>query len=81
MSETHSDSNISSVRKLGEPISIKEFPVSVFRLLRNPAFICVSIGHAFTGLVTFGLATFLPKYLQNMYDLTASRAAMIAGMC
>ena len=81
VSETHNDSNISPVRKLGDPINIKQFPVSIFRLLQNPAFMCVSIGHAFTGLVSLGLATFLPKYLQNTFDLTASRAAIVAGRC
>lgn len=40
---------------------------------------CVTLGFAFSGLVTLGLATFLPKYLQNMYDLTAAKAAMAAG--
>ena len=80
VSETHGDS-ISPVRQLGEPITVRQFPSSALRLLRNPAFMCVTLGHAFSGLVTIALATFIPKYLQNMFHLTAARSAMLSGKC
>lgn len=50
------------------------------RLLRNPAFVCVAFGGAFIGLVTVSIATFLPKYIQSIYGVTASAAATYAGI-
>ncbi|XP_052777045.1 solute carrier organic anion transporter family member 4C1-like [Mya arenaria] len=63
-----------------DDISVRQFPVLLCRLLHNPAFVCVAFGGAFMGLVTVSVATFLPKYIQNIYGTTASAAATYAGL-
>lgn len=75
-SETHNDGE---PKRLDNNISVRHFPALLCRLLRNPAFMCVAFAGAFMGLVTIAMATFLPKYIQNIYGTTASAAATYAG--
>jgi len=70
---------MSLTKRPGDVISVRQFPVLLWRLLRNPTFMCVSFASAFMGLVTVSVATFLPKYIQNIYGTTASAAATYAG--
>ena len=52
---------------------------SIQNLLRNPTFLFVTLaGTLDTGLVV-GLTTFGPKYLQSMYSVTPTQAAMYFG--
>jgi organic anion transporter 4C len=76
ISETHDNGED---KKLDGTLSISKFPVLLCRLLKNPAFMCVAFAGAFMGLVTISMATFLPKYIQNIYGTTASAAATYAG--
>ncbi|XP_060562690.1 solute carrier organic anion transporter family member 4C1-like [Ruditapes philippinarum] len=77
ISETHDNGED---KKLDGTLSISKFPVLLCRLLKNPAFMCVAFAGAFMGLVTISMATFLPKYIQNIYGTTASAAATYAGL-
>ncbi|XP_045158609.2 solute carrier organic anion transporter family member 4C1-like isoform X2 [Mercenaria mercenaria] len=77
VSETHNDGES---KRLDGTHSIRQFPILLCRLLRNPAFLCVAFAGAFMGLVTISMATFLPKYIQNIYGTTASSAATYAGL-
>lgn len=77
VSETHNDGE---TKRLDNSISVRQFPALLCRLLRNPAFMCVAFAGAFMGLVTIAMATFLPKYIQNIYGTTASAAATYAGL-
>ncbi|KAK3598170.1 hypothetical protein CHS0354_008845 [Potamilus streckersoni] len=61
-------------------ISILEFPAALYRLLRNPTYICFTIGGAAEGIINSGMATFLPKFIQNQYNLAASSAAILTGL-
>jgi len=79
ISEAHHDDTALTRPVNHEVKSVRHFPVLVCRLLRNPAFVCVAFAGAFTGLVAVSIATFLPKYIQNIYDVTASEAATYAG--
>lgn len=80
VSETHNDGRpVATMPRTGDAISVRQFPVLLWRLLRNPAFMCVAFAGASMGLVTVSVATFLPKYIQNIYGTTASAAATYAG--
>lgn len=76
--ETHNDGNTPTTRLSGA-ISVRQFPAFLCRLIRNPAFMCVAFAGASMGLVSISMATFLPKYIQNIYGVTASAAATYAG--
>ena len=79
ISEAHVSGDEKKLSQFGNPMKVKEFPSSVLRLLKNPAYVCVALASATGGLVTLSMATFLPKYMQNVFGLTAGRAAMLAG--
>ena len=57
----------------------KDLLEAIFILLTNPTFIFVSLAGASEGFLMQGLATFLPKMIQNQFNLTASEAAMYVG--
>ncbi|KAL4235923.1 hypothetical protein ACF0H5_004313 [Mactra antiquata] len=79
ISETHNDGDTPTSRLSGA-ISVRQFPALLCRLIRNPAFMCVAFAGASMGLVSISMATFLPKYIQNIYGVTASAAATYAGL-
>lgn len=79
VSEAHNDGRPLATMRPGESISVRQFPALLMRLFRNPAFMCVAFAGAFMGLVTVSVAAFLPKYIQNIYGVTASAAATYAG--
>ena len=57
----------------------KDLLDAIVILVTNPTFICVSLAGASEGFLMQGLATFLPKMIQNQFNLTASEAAMYVG--
>ncbi|KAL3892415.1 hypothetical protein ACJMK2_004625 [Sinanodonta woodiana] len=60
-------------------VSIRSLPTTLLRLLRNPTYVCIIISGACEGMVISGMATFLPKFLQNQFDLNAGSAALLTG--
>ena len=48
-------------------------------LMTNPTFLCICLAGASEGFLMQGLATFLPKMIQNQFNLTASQAALYVG--
>ena len=57
----------------------KDLLDAIVILITNPTFIFVSLAGASEGFLMQGLATFLPKMIQNQFNLTASEAAMYVG--
>ena len=57
----------------------KDLMDAIVILVTNPTFIFVSLAGASEGFLMQGLATFLPKMIQNQFNLTASEAAMYVG--
>eukprot|EP00092_Neocalanus_flemingeri_P007831 GFUD01008452.1.p1 GENE.GFUD01008452.1~~GFUD01008452.1.p1 ORF type:complete len:773 (-),score=179.75 GFUD01008452.1:95-2413(-) len=57
----------------------KELLSAIIILVTNPTFIFVSLAGASEGFLMQGLATFLPKLIQNQFSLTASQAAVNVG--
>ena len=57
----------------------KDLVDAIVVLITNPTFIFVSLAGASEGFLMTGLATFLPKMVQNQFNLTASAAAMYVG--
>lgn len=66
--------------KAAKKPSLKEFPAAVKRLLKNDILLCRTASSVLHILPIAGLYTFLPKYLESQFQLTASRANMISGI-
>ncbi|XP_053162528.1 solute carrier organic anion transporter family member 2B1 isoform X3 [Hemicordylus capensis] len=58
---------------------IKMFPVALLRNLKNPVFVMVILALINLSSMVAGLATFLSKYLERQFNLTAYFANMLIG--
>ncbi|XP_074428324.1 solute carrier organic anion transporter family member 2B1 isoform X1 [Larus michahellis] len=58
---------------------IKHFPVVLLRNLRHPVFLLVVLAQVNLSAMVAGLATFMGKFLERQFSLTASLANMIIG--
>ena len=59
----------------------KDFPVSVLVVLRNAAFVFVTLSGVADGLITTGLSTFLPKMIESLFNVSSSNSSTIVGRC
>ena len=57
----------------------KDLLAGIVILMTNPTFLCICLAGASEGFLMQGLATFLPKMIQNQFNLTASQSAMYVG--
>ena len=60
--------------------SLSGFSVALKRLLKNDILLCRTASSVLHILPISGLYTFLPKYLESQFQLTASEANAIAGL-
>ncbi|XP_040386730.1 solute carrier organic anion transporter family member 2B1 [Cygnus olor] len=58
---------------------IKHFPMVLLRNLRHPVFLLVVLAQVNLSAMVAGLATFMGKFLERQFSLTASFANMIIG--
>ena len=64
----------------GGPLPVgKELFSALVILFTNPTFVLISLAGACEGFLMQGLATFLPKLIQNQYSLSESQAAINVG--
>lgn len=63
-----------------EKPTLKNFPSALKRLLKNDILLYRTASSVLHILPIAGLYTFLPKYLENEFQLTATDANMISGM-
>ncbi|KAL4217826.1 Solute carrier organic anion transporter [Mactra antiquata] len=66
----------SETRKLKD---FKYLPRQVWQLLQSPPFLFITLAGATEGLTSSGFATFMPKFIQNQFGVTAGWAAMLTG--
>lgn len=57
----------------------RDLVAAMVSLMTNPTFLCLCLAGASEGFLMTGLATFLPKLIQNTYRLSASQAAINVG--
>uniref|UniRef100_A0A0A9ZGZ8 Solute carrier organic anion transporter family member n=1 Tax=Lygus hesperus TaxID=30085 RepID=A0A0A9ZGZ8_LYGHE len=74
----HTPSSLVS-RKKKNP-SLRDFPKAVKRLLSNDILMCRTASSVLHILPIAGLYTFLPKYLESQFRLTAHAANMVSGV-
>ncbi|XP_004434059.2 PREDICTED: solute carrier organic anion transporter family member 2B1 [Ceratotherium simum simum] len=58
---------------------IKVFPKVLLRTLRHPIFLLVVLSQVCMSSMVAGLATFLPKFLERQFSVTASFANLLIG--
>ncbi|XP_029813324.1 solute carrier organic anion transporter family member 2B1 isoform X2 [Suricata suricatta] len=58
---------------------IKVFPRVLLRTLRHPIFLLVVLAQVCTSSMVAGMATFLPKFLERQFSVTASYANLLIG--
>lgn len=60
-------------------LPIKVFPKVTWSLLKNPTFLFTILAGAAEGILTSGFATFVPKYIQNVFGVSSGLAAFYTG--
>lgn len=60
--------------------SLKHFCVTSVSLLCNPCFLFISFSMVTEGISLSGVATFMPKMIENKFRVSASTAAMFSGL-
>ncbi|NXD11230.1 SO2B1 protein, partial [Nothocercus nigrocapillus] len=60
-------------------VKARHFPVVLLRNLRHPVFLLVVLAQVNLSAMVAGLATFMGKFLERQFSLTASLANMIIG--
>ncbi|XP_038624490.1 solute carrier organic anion transporter family member 2B1 isoform X1 [Tachyglossus aculeatus] len=58
---------------------IKVFPEVLLRILRHPIFLLVVLGQVCLSATVAGVGTFLPKFLERQFSISASLANMFIG--
>uniref|UniRef100_A0A8C9FXZ8 Solute carrier organic anion transporter family member n=1 Tax=Pavo cristatus TaxID=9049 RepID=A0A8C9FXZ8_PAVCR len=61
------------------PLQPRNFPVVLLRNLRHPVYLLVVLAQVNLSAMVAGLATFMGKFLERQFSLTASFANMIIG--
>uniref|UniRef100_H2YZB3 Solute carrier organic anion transporter family member n=1 Tax=Ciona savignyi TaxID=51511 RepID=H2YZB3_CIOSA len=62
------------------PSKLRNFHTALFTLLRNPTFILLTLGGCSQLLVINGVSAFIAKVIENEFNVTASRSALLAGV-
>lgn len=60
--------------------SWKDFPKSIFLLLKNPTYVFICLGAATEALIIGGMATFGAKLMQEKFHIDLTRAGLIMGI-
>lgn len=61
------------------PLTPTVFPRVLLRTLRHPIFLLVALSQVCTSCMVAGMATFLPKFLERQFSITASFANLLIG--
>lgn len=76
---TTETSSSSSKIDSGYGKDIKDIPLSMWRLVSNPIYICTCLGACMELMIVSGFIVFLPKYLETQFSLGKSQASVFTG--
>lgn len=68
-----------SEKDTGYGKDIKDLPVSMMRLLKNPVYVVTCLGACMELMIVSGFVVFLPKYLETQFSLGKSQASVFTG--
>ncbi|RVE48168.1 hypothetical protein evm_007228 [Chilo suppressalis] len=69
----------SDIKDTGYGKDIKDIPVSMWRLLKNPVYVVTCLGACMELMIVSGFVVFLPKYLETQFSLGKSQASVFTG--
>jgi hypothetical protein len=78
-SETHQSERNDKASREGFGTKWKDMPEALKILLTNPVYMFLNMAGVFEGLVVSGVATFMPKLIQNQFSVSAGYAAILGG--
>ncbi|XP_036101756.1 solute carrier organic anion transporter family member 4A1 [Molossus molossus] len=80
-SETHQlkDSRCAAPSSPSFGRTIRDLPLSIWLLLKNPVFALLCLAGATEATLITGMSTFGPKFLESQFSLSASEAATLFG--
>ncbi|XP_037866801.1 solute carrier organic anion transporter family member 5A1 isoform X2 [Bombyx mori] len=67
------------IKDSGYGKDIKDIPVSMWRLLKNPVYVVTCLGACMELMIVSGFVVFLPKYLETQFSLGKSQASVFTG--
>jgi len=59
---------------------LKPLPAAIWALVTNPTYIFVSLAGGVDGLIISGLSAFLPKFIEQQYQISNGVAAQLVGL-
>ncbi|XP_064652501.1 solute carrier organic anion transporter family member 4C1-like [Lineus longissimus] len=77
--QAHADGSDETTSREGFGYTLKDMPKATAILIKNPTFMCLTFAGVFAMLCAGGFATFMPKFIQNQFNQTASWAAYLTG--
>uniref|UniRef100_A0A1I8PGJ0 Solute carrier organic anion transporter family member n=1 Tax=Stomoxys calcitrans TaxID=35570 RepID=A0A1I8PGJ0_STOCA len=69
-----------SVEKPTAFTKLKELPLALTSLLRNPTFVFLNLAGASEGMIIAGFAAFLPKQIENQFSISPVWSALLMGL-
>jgi len=78
-SEAHGSGDLESIRRLASKASLENFPKTILILMKNPVYVLLVIAGCLSGGTVAGATSFLAKFVENEFHLTAGNAAVLAG--
>ncbi|XP_059500706.1 solute carrier organic anion transporter family member 4C1-like isoform X2 [Stegostoma tigrinum] len=79
ISQAHSGEASKAFAQANFGHSFKDFFAVLQMLLKNPVFMSLVIAGTTEAMVITGFVTFMPKFIENQFGLTASLAAILGG--
>ncbi|CAG9135206.1 unnamed protein product [Plutella xylostella] len=68
-----------NIKDTGYGKDIKDIPVSMWRLIKNPVYVVTCLGACMELMIVSGFVVFLPKYLETQFSLGKSQASVFTG--
>ena len=59
--------------------SYKDFPIALLTLMKNPAYVFSTLGACSESILISSFTTWLPKLIENEFQVPAGTAAIVAG--
>ncbi|GAB1606773.1 solute carrier organic anion transporter family member 4A1-like isoform X1 [Argonauta hians] len=78
-SQVHEDCT-DAVQLYGSDISLNHLPSFLWRLFKNPVFMFVTMALTSEGIAVAGLMVYVPKFIENQFEVTAANASLIPGI-
>ena len=78
-SEIHQTVDLEQIEKRGSQNTIRNFPFAIKSLLKNLTYVLIILAGCASGGAVSGATSFLSKFIQNEFHITAGNAAIYAG--